>query len=211
MRVEIPRTSLLGSHCQILARSEAVLQSGTDPAIRKQYMELPPPDRGRDESDLAQDPARQGPAMPIWRSCGNYRGGFARPHFHGTAVLADSRLIDFEPGNTERHAYAVAMDIGTTTLVAVLVELHSGRELAVAARLNPQTRFGDDVLSRILHSQQAAGLQDLQGAVLGAVREMIGEVAAEGRIGRERIYEVTFAGNTTMQQLLLGIRSPASG
>ena len=205
MTVEIPRTSLLGSHCQILTRSETVPQSGTDPAIRKQYMELLPPDRGRDESDLARIQRVAGPCDADLATLRQLPRRLRDAHFHGTAVLADNRLIDFEPGNTERDAYAVAMDIGTTTLVAALVELHSGCELAVAARLNPQTRFGDDVLSRILHSQQADGLEELQGAVLGAVREMIGEVAAEGQIPCERIYEVTFAGNTTMQQLLLGI------
>ena len=48
------------------------------------------------------------------------------------------------------------MDVGTTTLVAMLLDLATGQELAVAARLNPQTRFGDDVLTRILHARTQA-------------------------------------------------------
>ena len=121
-------------------------------------------------------------------------------------MLADGRLIDFEPGNTEQEAYAVAINVGTTTLAAVLVDLARGRELAVAARLNPQTRFGNDVLSRILYCQQAAGgLDELNRAVVEAVNEMVGELAAEAGVARERIYEITFSGNTTMQQLLLRI------
>jgi uncharacterized 2Fe-2S/4Fe-4S cluster protein (DUF4445 family) len=100
----------------------------------------------------------------------------------------------------------VAVDVGTTTLVSALLELPGGRELAVASRLNPQTRFGDDVLSRIVHTQETpGGLDDLQRTVLRAVDEMVGELCAVARVARERIYEIVFSGNTTMQHLLCGI------
>ena len=91
--------------------------------------------------------------------------------FRGTAVLAERRLLDFEPGNTEADAFAVAVDVGTTTLVATLLDLGTGSEWAVDARLNPQTRFGDDVLSRILYARQDPdGLRQLQEAIVAGDR-----------------------------------------
>jgi uncharacterized 2Fe-2S/4Fe-4S cluster protein (DUF4445 family) len=98
------------------------------------------------------------------------------------------------------------VDAGTTTLVAMLLDLRNGEELAVAARLNPQTRLGDDVLSRILHTQEKPdGLASLQSAVAGAINEMVGELVDQAKIDRRRIYEMIISGNTTMQQLLCGI------
>jgi uncharacterized 2Fe-2S/4Fe-4S cluster protein (DUF4445 family) len=90
--------------------------------------------------------------------------------------------------------------------VAMLLDLGTGSEWAVASRLNPQTRFGDDVLSRILHVRQTPdGLRQLHAAITLAVDEMLGELCRQAGIPRERIYELTFAGNTTMQQLLCGV------
>jgi uncharacterized 2Fe-2S/4Fe-4S cluster protein (DUF4445 family) len=169
-------------------------------------VELPPPDRGDDVSDLARLRRAVGPAEADVGTLRELSGRLRQSGFRGTAVLVDDRLIDFEPGDTRQEAFAVAIDVGTTTLVASLVDLSTGLERAVSARLNPQTAFGDDVLSRILYSQETAGgLQELQRAVLSAAEEMIAEVASAAAIRRERIYEVVFSGNTTMQQLLLRV------
>jgi uncharacterized 2Fe-2S/4Fe-4S cluster protein (DUF4445 family) len=96
--------------------------------------------------------------------------------------------------------------VGTTTLVAVLLDLVSGREIATTSRINPQTSYGDDVLSRILYARDTeGGLARLQEEVLGALRAMIAEMAAKADVNPQHIYEVAFAGNTTMQSLLAGI------
>ena len=126
--------------------------------------------------------------------------------FQGTAVLDDGRLIDFEPGNTEWDSYGIAVDLGTTTLVAALLDLATGRQVRVASRLNPQTRFGDDVLSRILLARTSSdGLEQLQRVVVEAIDEMIGELCDATGIARRQVYSVSLAGNTTMQQLFCGI------
>ncbi len=205
MTVEVPPTSLLATQYQILARTEAEAVAAVDPPLRKTFVELPAPDRSDDAADLARLRRAIGPVEP---DLDLLRGlpGLLRPQaFRGTAVVADGRLIDFEPGDTRALSFAVAVDVGTTTLVAVLVDLTTGADRAVASRLNPQTGFGDDVLSRILHAQQPGGLEDLRQAVVRAIDEMLGELAAQAGIGREQIYEVVFSGNTTMQELLCGI------
>ncbi len=204
--VEVPQESLLASSHKILARSTENTSAAADPPICKQYVEMTAPVRGDADADLVRLQKMTEPFRVDLELLRHVPGRLRDCGFHGTAVLADGVLIDFEPGNTETQSYAVAVDVGTTTLVGVLLDLHRGEEPAVALRLNPQTRFGDDVLSRILHTQEnAGGLGELQDAVVKAVDEMIGELTDQAAIPREKIYEVTFSGNTTMQQLLCGV------
>ena len=176
-----------------------------DPPVRKQYVQLPTPARGDDLPDVlrlerAIVAGTLEIDLPLLRQI---PGRLREADFRGTAVLADGRLLDFEPGHTEADAFAVALDLGTTTLVAELLDLGTGARWAVDARLNPQIRFGDDVLSRILHARQTPdGLRQLHESVALAIDEMIGELCRQAGIARDRIYDLTVSGNTTMQQLL---------
>jgi uncharacterized 2Fe-2S/4Fe-4S cluster protein (DUF4445 family) len=100
----------------------------------------------------------------------------------------------------------VAFDIGTTTVVGTLLDLHSGAECAIVSRMNPQVGFGDDVLSRISHAGGSAeGLADLRDAVVGEVNAMLASLCSSAGVAREQVYEAVFSGNTTMQHLLCGI------
>lgn len=201
--VDVPQTSLLASRHKILARSEQTSRPAGDPPIRKRYVELSVPGRGDDDPDLVRLEKAAGPFEVGLELLQDFPARMRETDFRGTAVLAGGRLIDFEPGNTEAESFAVAIDVGTTTLVSVLLDLNTGDELAVVSRLNPQTRFGDDVLSRILHVRQGPdGLGELHQTIIQAVDQMIGELAGQAGICRERIYQLTFSGNTTMQQLL---------
>ena len=178
---------------------------------------LPPPARGDDLPDLArlqrclgrgERGGEKEPSLPQ-ADLGMVRelpGRLREGHFQGTAVLDRDRLIDFEPGNTEWDSFGVAIDLGTTTLVAALLDLATGRQIRVASRLNPQTRFGDDVLSRILLARtRPDGLEQLQRLVAEALDEMIGELCDATGIARRQVYHATLAGNTTMQQIFCGI------
>ena len=205
MTVEVPQTSLLGSFHKILAHTADARPLTVDPSVRKHYVELPAPERGSDQADLTRLQQAHGPLQTEVEVLRELPGRLRASSFRGTLVAVDDQLIDFEPGNTQAESFAVAVDVGTTTLAAMLIDLANGEQKALAARLNPQTALGDDVLSRILHAQSRQGLDDLQRVLLGALDQMIGELTAQAQIDRERIYEVTFAGNTTMQQLLLGI------
>ncbi len=206
MTVDVPDTSVLASYHKILARTEDAARVATDPAIRKRYVELRPPDRGDDEPDLVRLQEALGPFEVDLDLAREMPVRLREEGFRGTAVLADRRLIDFEPANTESECFGAAVDVGTTTLVAVLVSLNNDQEMAVTSRLNPQTAFGDDVVSRIQHTMESPdGLDELHRAVIEACDEMIGELADQAGIPRRRIYELTFSGNTTMLQLLCRI------
>jgi uncharacterized 2Fe-2S/4Fe-4S cluster protein (DUF4445 family) len=201
--LEVPETSLPAAHHKILARALPTAAPTGDPPVRKQYVELSPPRRGDDDPDLLRLEKLLGPFEVDLAMLRTLSARLRETDFRGTAVLAEGRLIDFEPQNTTAEALAVATDVGTTTLVSALLDLTTGRELAVASRLNPQTRFGDDVLSRIAHVQDAPeGLQQLHEALTDAVDEMLGELCAQAGAVRGRIYALSFSGNTTMQQLL---------
>lgn len=216
--VDIPSVSLATVEQKILVRyqkkaSELFSQKRvptpfSDPPVRKQYVELRSPTRGDDLPDALRLERALG-VGPLAMDVSLLRELSSRLRedgFRGTAVLAGDRLLDFEIGNTEADAFAVAVDLGTTTLAGELMDLGTGSEWETTARLNPQTRFGDDVLSRILHAREKPdGLARLQGTVVSAVDEMIGELCLQAGVPRQRVYELAVAGNTTMQQLLCGV------
>ncbi len=206
LTVDVPQTSVLGSHHKILARTEGPAEAPTDPVTRKVYLELPLPARGDDQPDLVRLQRGLGPFTVGLELAQALPGRLRAQEFCGTAVLAEGELVDFESGDTASESFGVAFDVGTTTVVAMLVDLNTGRERAVSTRLNPQTSFGDDVLTRIQHATESpGGLGELHRAIIEACDEMIAQVAEQARIARDRIYEVTFSGNTTMLQLLCRI------
>ncbi len=132
--------------------------------------------------------------------------------FVKAAVAADDRPVDFEAGATARGRFAAAFDIGTTTLAAMLLDPDTTNERAVVSQLNPQTRFGDDVLSRIFFAREnPRGLETLHESVARAVNEMIGELCAQAGIEREEISVLAFSGNTTMQHLLCRVDPSSLG
>ncbi|MEN6451838.1 MAG: ASKHA domain-containing protein [Thermoguttaceae bacterium] len=214
--VEVPRGASAADH-QIFVDAPGHVRPADDPPVRKRYVELPPPTRGDDAPDAArlERALGVGPldiSLPLLCELPTR---LRENGFRGTAVLADQTgaalaspavLLDFEAGNTESDAYAVAVDLGTTTLVGELLDLRTGQQRAVVSRLNPQTRFGDDVVSRIVHVRQHPdGLTELRDVIRSAIAEIIGELCAQAGVSRNRVYEATVAGNTTMQQLFCGV------
>ncbi len=101
------------------------------------------------------------------------------------------------------HVYGVAVDIGTTTIVANLVDMATGRSLANAAAGNPQIPYGDDVVSRIAYAESPIGLDTLQAAVVRCLNELIEQLTVQAKVPARCIFEVTVAGNTTMTHILL--------
>jgi len=123
-----------------------------------------------------------------------------------TALCHGRHIIDLEPGNTTDKKYGLAADIGTTTVVVELVDLTNGKKIAVASQSNPQITFGDDVIGRIDYSRtHKDGLQQLRERITEGINRLIAEICEKSGIDRRYIYELTAVGNSTMQQLLLGI------
>lgn len=116
-------------------------------------------------------------------------------------------ILSIEPkSGSVQPLLGMAFDIGTTTLVGYLIDLETGRELAYAARLNPQVQFGDDVVSRLCYAlEQPDGLRQMRQAVAKGMNEIIAECCQVANVSPTDIYELVCVGNTAMLHLLLGI------
>lgn len=108
-----------------------------------------------------------------------------------------------ENGNTTEKLLGLAIDIGTTTVVARLADLNSGRIVSTASTGNSQTEYGADVISRISFCDHDNGLNRLHTSIAGCLNDLIKKVCLQSSVKNEDIYEIVFAGNTTMTHLLL--------
>jgi uncharacterized 2Fe-2S/4Fe-4S cluster protein (DUF4445 family) len=123
-----------------------------------------------------------------------------------TAVVVDDVLVDVEPGDTSERAFGIAFDLGTTTVVATLLDLATGTPVAVASLLNPQQPHGADVITRISATMtDPAALDRLTALAHEGLDQLAGEVCADGGVDRGEVYEVALAGNATMTHLALGL------
>ncbi|MDR1493810.1 MAG: ASKHA domain-containing protein [Planctomycetaceae bacterium] len=138
---------------------------------------------------------------------------FISKRFDGekTIVYGGDVVFATESGDTTSLSYGIVADIGTTTLVASLVNLSDGKEVATESRLNPQSTYAQDVLSRIHFASDAAGLTTLQDVLLNAINEMIKNLAAKAGIDANFIYEVVYSGNTAMLHLACGVNPQPLG
>jgi uncharacterized 2Fe-2S/4Fe-4S cluster protein (DUF4445 family) len=125
--------------------------------------------------------------------------------FRVTAVLHDDAILTVEPGDTSATLYAAAFDIGTTTVVGMLLDLLTGREVAVAARTNPQVSYGDDVVSRISFAGADEGLAKLHSAIIGCVNDILAHLCSTAAIHASAIYSIVLCGNTAMNHLFLNV------
>jgi uncharacterized 2Fe-2S/4Fe-4S cluster protein (DUF4445 family) len=178
------------------------------PAVQKRHLTLSEPTMEDQRSDLqrvldALEDLEPRTSIELLRSLG---GVLRASNFEVTAVVCDDELIDVEPGDTTSRRFALAFDLGTTTVVATLLDLESGQPVAVRSILNAQQPFGADVITRI-----SATMMDPEA--LGALRErahetmrtLVEEVCEEGEVEPREVYEMTVCGNVTMMQLGLGI------
>ena len=126
--------------------------------------------------------------------------------WHVTALTDEETVFGLEPGDSTKTMLGIAFDIGTTTIVGYLLDLLTGREMSVVSALNPQTRYGADVIARIAYAtSQEDGLDKLHDAIISALNELIDEAVSQAKVSREDVYAVTVVGNTCMHHLFLGI------
>lgn len=121
------------------------------------------------------------------------------------AVYKKSWIIAVWPG-FKQHAYGIAMDIGSTTIAANLINLTNGDVVATDGIMNPQIRFGEDLMSRVSYvMMNPDGAEDLTRVVREGINQLIAALARDGGIDAEDIVEVTVAGNPIMHHLFLGL------
>jgi len=198
---------------------EALKSAGLyNPAFQKKFVALPPPslsDNICDLSRLDQGLARQHDLDSLASDFFMLRHlaqVMREDNFRVTATLdfaqrrsRKPRVVQVEPGDTSQRHYAIAIDIGTTTVWVQLLDLAAGKIIGQAADYNSQMSYGDDVISRILFSQKEQGLQKLQRSVAATINQVMHRLLKKHQLPVTEISHITLAANTTMTHLFYGI------
>jgi len=116
-----------------------------------------------------------------------------------------TRVTNIQGGDTSDYNYAIALDIGTTTIYGQLVDLATGRVIEEKGLFNAQISYGEDIISRIVVAEKAGGLEKLQAVVLKTINEILEHIFKKSNVDKQNISTITIAGNTTMTQLLLAV------
>ncbi len=193
-----PKAALVGVGRHVILR----------PAVQKRYVELDEPSLEDQASDLERLLAAISDLeLRVHLGAARALGRMLRSSdFKVTAVVVDDELIDIEPGDTTETRHALAFDLGTTTVVATLLDLTTGQPLAVRSMLNRQQPYGADVISRVSATMMDPdALEALQARAAETLDMLAGEVCEQAGVGREQVYEISLCGNVTMTQLALGI------
>jgi len=137
-------------------------------------------------------------------------GRFLRDNNWDVTVLLGNRdgiieLMQIEAGDTSAQNYGVAVDVGTTTVVAHLVDLSTRKTLGIEATSNSQSNYGADVITRIIYSLDTNGLDVLHKSVADDINGLINLLIQKNRIDINDVTCVMCSGNATMTHLLLGI------
>jgi uncharacterized 2Fe-2S/4Fe-4S cluster protein (DUF4445 family) len=178
------------------------------PSVTKQYVELAVPALDDQLPDLERVLSAAEPELTSYDTAllQELPEVLRKSGFQVTLAGIDGKLAAVEPGNTTDELFGAAFDIGTTTVAAYLHDLTTGECLAVASRLNPQRKYGADVISRIsyaMQSKEEAGV--LQSLIISCINELLDDLVQKSGIKHTGIYMSVFAGNTTMMHLMTGL------
>jgi len=201
---------ILGAGPGVVGMGRVTLDSG----IRKQVVKVGlPREEHHQTSDLEQFAAALG-VTPADVGLAVLQGlpGALRDDPAGVTVTTfaaaggGERVLAVERGDTASMKFGLAVDIGTTSVVSVLIELESGEQLASVSSLNPQAVFGGDLMSRIAFAQfNPDNLKKLHTRIVGLLNQHIAEICRQSGVLAKWIYKVVVVGNTCMHHLLLGI------
>lgn len=189
-----------------------------NPAFQKKFVKLPPASLANNVCDLS----RLENGLARQHGLDNLAHDFfmlrklavvmRQEDFQVTATLdfaqrlsRKPRVVNLEPGDTRQQHYALAVDIGTTTVWVQLLDLARGEILGQAADYNAQMSYGDDVITRIVYSQKEQGLQKLQRSVVATINQVMHRLLKRHQLPVSEISHLTVAGNTTMTHLFYGI------
>ncbi len=188
------------------------------PPVEKRYLELPEPTHEDNLADVTRlvnflkathGEHRIVVDLPVIRKIPDV---LRADNFRVTATLArpvqegrKTRIINVQTGDTSSRNYAIALDIGTTTIYGQLIDLHSGKVLGEHGDFNGQISYGEDVISRIVYAEKPGGLDKMHEVVTETINKVIAQIIKEAGIDPDEISTITLAGNTTMTQLFLKV------
>jgi uncharacterized 2Fe-2S/4Fe-4S cluster protein (DUF4445 family) len=207
--IDVPADSQV--HKQVVRKRAEVRDYRIDPAVRLYFVDVEEPDLAnpsgdierlydaredsRDITDLRCDPLALKTLQPALR----------KGKWQVTTAVHGDEIIRVWAGFHDR-AFGLAYDIGSTTIAAHMADLYTGEILASAGMMNPQIRFGEDLMSRVSYAMMnPGGDAEMTTAVRSAVDDLARQLADEAKIDAADVLGATFVGNPVMHHLLLGI------
>lgn len=213
--IDVPAESQV--HKQVVRKAATTRVIDMDAATRTYYLEVPPADMHAPTGDverlsdalalrfdltLAPLSLAQITALQATLATDNGKITLAL----NLGQDGPARLIAHWPGYEESPLYGVAVDLGSTTIAAHLTDLRSGQVLASGGVMNPQIRFGEDLMSRVSYAMMnAGGAEEMTTAVREALGGLMDTLADEAGVARDNIYEIVCVMNPVMHHLLLGL------
>jgi uncharacterized 2Fe-2S/4Fe-4S cluster protein (DUF4445 family) len=204
LKIEVPPLTTRPKAATVGVGRQVILR----PGLQKRYVELEEPTLSDQRPDLARlfDAIDDLELTADLHAVRALPSALRRTDFKVTAVIADNVLIDVEDGDTSDRRFGIAFDLGTTTVVATLLDLSTGTPVAVDSMLNKQQPFGGDVITRISATMMdPEALPRLRELAQQTLAELTTQVCKEGGVEPGEVYEVALAGNATMTALVLGI------
>ena len=214
--IDVPPESQV--HRQVVRKAASARVIEMDPATRLYYVEVDEPDMHEPTGDLERvqralraqwdipevstEFSTLSGLQPILR-----KGGWKiTVALHSTDAEAVPRIVAAWPGLLETGIFGLAIDLGSTTIAAHLTNLDTGEVVASSGIMNPQIRFGEDLMSRVSYAMMnPGGDAEMTAAVREAISTLAEEIAAEAGIETAQILEAVFVCNPVMHHLLLGI------
>jgi len=213
VRITIPQEARISD---VTILSEGIERSiELAPWVSRIQLQVPPASLADQKPDLdnivsSWQQISTAPFNPTLRALCQLPRAFREQEGLVTVTRSDDRTIQISPGHQASRLLGIAFDIGTTTVVGYLMDLESGKQLAVGSEMNPQTRYGDDVVSRIeFASRDPNGLLILQTTIRDALNRIIHHTTHQVGADAQHIRAMTVVGNTTMHHLFLGISPTA--
>ncbi len=205
-------------HKQVIRKSASERVMEMDPATRAVYLEVAEPDMHEPSGDfervseaLAAQWGITG-AVASLAVLGQLQGVLRKGGWKITAAVHDAgtgaapRVVAVWPGLREAPLHGFAIDLGSTTIAGHLVDLTDGRVVASSGLMNPQIRFGEDLMSRVSYAMMnPGGAAEMTGAVRAALGELGAALVAEGGVDAAGVVEAVVVCNPVMHHLLLGI------
>lgn len=214
--IDVPPESQV--HKQVIRKSATQRDIVMDPATRALFVEVAEPDMHNPSGDferLKEALTQQwgvGDALAGLDLMARVQPLLRKGEWKATVVLNKGnhdvrpRILDVKPGFDEGGLYGLAIDLGSTTIAAHLCDLRDGAVLASSGLMNPQIRFGEDLMSRVSYAMMNPGGDvEMTRAVREAINALAASIAEEAKIDVKSIYEVVFVCNPVMHHLLLGI------
>jgi uncharacterized 2Fe-2S/4Fe-4S cluster protein (DUF4445 family) len=208
--VDVPRESQV--HRQVVRKRAEVRDFELDPVVTLHYVAVEPPDLGKSSGDLTRLRAALAREWAI--SPGSFdqhvlaglQETLRRGRWEVTVAVHGGETITAVWPGFHENVFGVAVDIGSTTIAGHLMDLQTGSTVGSEGIMNPQIRYGEDLMSRVSYAMlHEDGAEAMTGAVRSAVNELIANLADAAGLRPEDVLEVTIVGNPIMHHLFLGL------